>query len=75
MARYPERHAQLVLIGLLGKLRGPLGFAWAVLMGQLPLAFGWTILSNDLIWWPAFTLYLRAAARQRGGWAALLRGE
>src|SRR5207253_718667 len=51
-ARYPEKHSHLVLIGFLGKLFGPVGFAWALLGGQLPLAFGWTILTNDLIWWP-----------------------
>jgi len=74
-ARYPSRHAHLVLIGALGKVLGPAGFAWAALTGQLPLAFGWTILTNDLIWWPAFALYLRDAARQAGGWAAFLAGE
>jgi len=26
------------------------------------------------VWWPAFALYLRAAARLRGGWSALLAG-
>jgi small multidrug resistance pump len=75
VARYPERHRHLVLIGLLGKVLGPVGFAWSLLGGQLPLAFGLTILTNDLIWWPAFGMYLRDAARQSGGWAALLSGE
>ena len=42
---------------------------------SLPLAFGWTLLTNDLIWWPAFGLYLRDAARQNGGWLKLLMGE
>ena len=74
-ARYPERHPHLILIGLLGKVLGPLGFLWALAGGQLPLAFGWTILTNDLLWWLAFGLYLRQAARQSGGWGALLRGE
>ncbi len=72
--RLPERHVHLVLIGLLGKLLGPLGFAWAAASGQLPLAFGWTIVTNDLIWWPAFGMYVRDAARDAGGWAVLLRG-
>jgi hypothetical protein len=74
-ARHPDRHRHLILIGLLGKLFGPIGFTWSVAGGQLPLAFGWTILTNDLIWWPAFGLYLRDAARAYGGWGALLRGE
>jgi hypothetical protein len=73
--RYPARHPHLIMIGLLGKLLGPLGFIWAVINGRLPLAFGWTNLTNDLIWWPAFTLYLIAVARMRGGWLPLLRGE
>jgi len=74
-ARHPWRHRHLVLIGLLGKLLGPIGFLWALVGGQLPLAFGWTILTNDLIWWPAFVLFLRDAARHGGGWISLLRGD
>jgi small multidrug resistance pump len=74
-ARHPGRHRHLILIGLLGKLLGPIGFVWSLTIGQLPLVFGWTILTNDLIWWPAFVFYLRDAARLCGGWAALLRGE
>lgn len=74
VARYPSRHRHLVLIGLAGKLLGPLGFAWAVTTGELPMTFGLTIVTNDLIWWPAFTLFLRDAARYNGGWGALLRG-
>src|SRR5262249_42156349 len=52
-ARYPARHPHLIAIGLLGKVLGPLGFIWAAATGQLPLAFGLTNLTNDLIWWPA----------------------
>ena len=74
-ARFPARHRHLIVIGLLGKLLGPLGFAWSVANGALPIAFGWTILTNDLIWWPAFALYLRDTARLSGGWGALLAGE
>ena len=73
--RAPDRHPHLILIGLLGKVLGPIGFVWAVLTDQLPLAFGWTILFNDLIWWPAFILYLRDIAVLRGGWQRLLLGE
>ena len=62
--RLPERHVHLVLIGLLGKVLGPIGFAWAAASGQLPLGFGWTIITNA-----------RDAARGPGGWRALLRGE
>ena len=74
-SRRPARHAHLVLIGLTGKILGPLGFVWAVFSGQLPATFGWTILTNDLIWWPAFALFLRDAAALASGWSSLLRGE
>jgi hypothetical protein len=74
-ARRPNRHAPIVLIGLLGKVLGPTGFVWAVLTGQLPVAFGWTILTNDVIWWPAFALYLCDTARLAGSWPALVRDE
>ena len=74
-ARRPSRRPHLILIGLLGKLLGPLGFAWSVATHQLPLAFGWTLLTNDLIWWPSFILYLRDVARLHGGWVRLLLGD
>jgi hypothetical protein len=74
-ARHPERYPQLILIGFLGKLAGPVGFVVSAFTGQLPLAFGLTILTNDLVWWPSFALYLRDAAQLRGGWVRLLSGD
>lgn len=74
-ARYPERHPHLIAIGLLGKILGPIGFVYSVISNQLPLVFGWTIATNDIIWWLPFGSYLREAARQRGGFRTLLRGE
>src|SRR5262245_27463093 len=74
-ARHPWRHRHLVVIGLLGKILGPIGYVWAVWSGRLPPAFGWTILTNDLIWWPAFGMFVRDAARGSGGLGAMLRGE
>jgi hypothetical protein len=50
---------ELVAVGLLGKVLGPIGFVWAVAAGLLPLWFGLVIVSNDVIWWPAFVRYLR----------------
>lgn len=73
--RDPVRHRHFILIGLLGKICGPIGFVYAMLTGQLPSAFGWTILTNDLLWWPAFFLYLHEAAKLGGGWRKLLRGD
>ena len=40
---------------------GPIGFAVALFRGELPLAFGATILMNDLIWWIPFAVILYQA--------------
>lgn len=57
----PLRHWPIVLVGLLGKLLGPLGFILAALHGELPWRFGWLLLTNDLIWWLPFAAILRWA--------------
>lgn len=62
-ARDPFRHWPIVLVGLLGKVLGPIGFAWAVVEGAFPVAFGAMILANDLAWWPAFSIILYGAFR------------
>ena len=74
-ARRPDLHWPLIAIGLLGKIFGPLGFVWSVWRGALPLAFGWTILTNDLIWWPAFMLYMKDVIGHLGGIKRLISGE
>lgn len=74
-ARKPARHRHIVLIGLVGKLLGPLGFVWSWAMGALPLQFGLTILTNDVLWWPSFFGYTIAAVGLSGGWRAFLSGE
>lgn len=61
----PLRHWPIVLVGLLGKILGPVGFLHAAAGGELPWRFGWTILTNDLIWWPAFLAILWRVWRQR----------
>lgn len=58
-----RRHWPIVLVGLLGKVFGPIGFAVALAKGTFPPIFGLTILTNDLIWWIPFALMLRDAAR------------
>ena len=74
-ARAPERHRHLVFIGWLGKIGGPIGFAFGWATGALPASFGLTIVTNDLIWLPAFTLFVRDAVRLSGGWRAFLAGR
>ena len=54
----PYRHWPIVLVGFLGKIFGPIGFAQALLKGSLPPSFGVILLSNDLIWWIPFGLIL-----------------
>jgi hypothetical protein len=53
-SRNPHALWPLVLVGLLGKLLGPLGSAAAVSHGRLPAQFLWLNAINDLIWLPAF---------------------
>src|SRR6266481_4520861 len=74
VGRSPSRHPHLIMIAVFGKILGPIGFAWGAATGRLPLTFGLTIITNDLIWLPAFAIYLRAAARPFGGLRAVLSG-
>ena len=62
-ARDPFRHWVITLVGLLGKLLGPIGFAAAVQDQSLPASMGWTILTNDIVWWVPFTMILWGAIR------------
>ena len=54
----PLRHWPIVLVGFLGKVFGPIGFAWYLAQGAFPLEFGLLIIFNDLIWWLPFGLIL-----------------
>ena len=38
-ARFPHRHRQIFLVGLAGKILGPIGFVWALANGSLPASF------------------------------------
>lgn len=73
-AHDPFRFRHFILIGSLGKVLGPIGFVWLAAQGALPVAFGWTILTNDLIWLPAFYSFLKRAAEQSGGWMQMAKG-
>ena len=50
----PRRYGAFAVIGLIGKVLGPLGFVWAASRGELPWSFGWMNVFNDVVWWPAF---------------------
>lgn len=62
-ARDPYRHWPLTLVGLLGKVLGPIGFVASIGTGSLPVEMGWTILTNDLAWWIPFAMILWGAVR------------
>jgi hypothetical protein len=47
-----------VLVELLGKVLGPLGFPVAVVREELSLSFGLTSCTSGLIWWVPCTLML-----------------
>lgn len=63
-AMQPARHWPIVLVGLAGKVFGPVGFAIALVQGRFAPDFGWVILFNDLIWWGPFALILLHARRR-----------
>lgn len=66
-ARDPIRHWPIVLVGLLGKILGPIGFLGALVSGRVPIEAGLIIVTNDLIWWPGFGLALWLAWKGRAG--------
>ena len=61
-ARDYVRHWPIVVVGLIGKILGPIGFLHSAITGLLPWSWGVTLLTNDLIWWLPFAgiLYLVA---------------
>ena len=66
-ARDPIRHWPIVLVGLLGKILGPIGFLGALVSGRVPIEAGLIIVTNDLIWWPGFGLAHWLAWKGRAG--------
>jgi len=61
VARVPERGFVLAAVGLLGKVAGPIGMAYLIFTDAWPPAAGWLCLTNDLVWWIPFGLYLHDA--------------
>lgn len=58
VARVPEAGWLLAAVGLLGKVLGPIGMAQLLLTGQWPPRAAVLVLTNDLVWWLPFGLYL-----------------
>ena len=58
VARAPERGWLIAAVGLLGKILGPIGLARLIWSGAWPRSTIVLCLTNDLIWWIPFALYL-----------------
>jgi len=61
VARVPERGFAIAAVGLLGKVLGPIGLARLIATGQWPAATLVLCLTNDILWWIPFAMYLRDA--------------
>jgi len=57
----PEGGWLVAAVALAGKVLGPLGLAWLILTGVWPAATVVLVVTNDLVWWIPFLVYLRAA--------------
>lgn len=64
-ATNPLQHWAVVLIGLLGKILGPIGVVTGVIRGDVPVDVLWLLPVNDVIWWIPMALIV---------WQALRRG-
>lgn len=62
-ARRVESARLIVLVGLLGKLLGPIGWLLALKGGAWPLRTLPLIVFNDVIWWLPFSLFLLEGTR------------
>jgi hypothetical protein len=58
VARVPESGWLLAAVGLLGKVLGPIGWLTMVLSGRWPAQTLVLCLTNDVLWWVPFGLYL-----------------
>ena len=58
-----ERALPIILVGLIGKILGPIGWVMAVKSGEWPWHTFPLVLCNDLVWWLPFGLFLVKARR------------
>jgi hypothetical protein len=64
-AHNPVKHWPIVAVGFLGKIFGPLGFTINYFKGAVPFSFGYTLITNDFIWWLPFILILNEARKKK----------
>lgn len=58
VSRRPKLYPQLVVVGLMGKALGPIGWAYHVYLNHIPATTLLVNLFNDIIWIPFFFWYL-----------------
>jgi hypothetical protein len=63
VARVPERGWLVAAVGLAGKVLGPIGMFWLIATGTWPFSAAVLCLTNDVIWWVPFAVYLTDAWR------------
>lgn len=61
-----DRAQPIILVGLIGKILGPIGWFMVVRSGEWPLRTFPLIVFNDLAWWLPFTLFLLDERRAGG---------
>jgi hypothetical protein len=59
VARVPEQGWLIAAVGLTGKILGPIGLLVLIVQGDWPIATLVLCITNDLIWWLPFGLYLK----------------
>src|SRR5882672_6572700 len=58
VARVPEKGWLVAAMGFIGKILGPFGWFWLHMAGRWPSSTFVLILTNDIIWWIPFAIYL-----------------
>ena len=58
VARVPERGWLIAVVGLIGKILGPIGLIQLIWSGAWPWSAAILCVTNDWIWWIPFSLYL-----------------
>lgn len=64
------RYWPLVVVGLIGKTLGPLGFLYNALTGVFSWHSGFFVVFSDLVWWVPFWWMSVYAFRLRHAWLA-----
>ena len=64
-AENPVEHWIIVLVGMLGKIFGPIGFLKAIYDGVFNTKMAIVIVFNDIIWWIPFGLILMEVYRRK----------